>query len=166
MFHPPADERPDPGLAGARNTGIVAATGDLVAFCDDDDEWLPEKLREQVPALSASGATVAATGVDVVYEDRRTTRRPSRGRGNDGDVAAFSDTELHPSTILARRKELMDEDGLVDEAIPGSYGEDYEWLLRAARTSPIVAVRSPLSRVYWHRSSFFADRWLMIVEAI
>ena len=33
-----------PGLAGARNTGILAATGELVAFCDDDDEWLPGKL--------------------------------------------------------------------------------------------------------------------------
>ncbi|HEV2893829.1 MAG TPA: glycosyltransferase family A protein, partial [Actinomycetota bacterium] len=29
-----------PGLAGARNSGILAATGELVAFCDDDDEWL------------------------------------------------------------------------------------------------------------------------------
>jgi glycosyltransferase involved in cell wall biosynthesis len=29
-----------PGLAGARNTGILMLDTDLVAFCDDDDEWL------------------------------------------------------------------------------------------------------------------------------
>jgi len=40
-----------PGLAGSRNTGIVAADGELVAFCDDDDRWLPGKLRAQVTAL-------------------------------------------------------------------------------------------------------------------
>src|SRR5690606_16150193 len=33
-----------PGLAGARNTGILTATGSLIALCDDDDEWKPSKL--------------------------------------------------------------------------------------------------------------------------
>ena len=33
-----------PGLAGARNSGVLALTTDLVAFCDDDDVWLPGKL--------------------------------------------------------------------------------------------------------------------------
>jgi len=33
-----------PGLAGGRNTGILAARGELTSFCDDDDEWLPTKL--------------------------------------------------------------------------------------------------------------------------
>lgn len=37
-----------PGLAGGRNTGVAATTGELVAFCDDDDEWTPKKLRAQV----------------------------------------------------------------------------------------------------------------------
>jgi glycosyltransferase involved in cell wall biosynthesis len=155
-----------PGLAGARNTGIMKATGDLIAFCDDDDEWLPEKLREQVPALMASAATVAATGVEVVFEDRRTTRIPPVDEVTMEMLLRSRMTELHPSTFLARRRELIDEGGLVDETLPGSYGEDYDWLLRAARKHPIVAVRRPLSRVHWHRSSFFSQRWLMIVDAL
>lgn len=39
------------GHAGARNTGIRAATGDVIAFIDSDDKWLPEKLGEQVQAM-------------------------------------------------------------------------------------------------------------------
>src|SRR5699024_5193036 len=35
-----------PGLTGARNTGILASAGELVAFCDDDDEWVPSKLSK------------------------------------------------------------------------------------------------------------------------
>src|SRR3954469_8129488 len=50
-----------PGLAGARNTGILALDTELVAFCDDDDQWLPDKLRRQVAALEAEPAAEFAT---------------------------------------------------------------------------------------------------------
>src|SRR4051812_21100575 len=40
-----------PGLAGGRNSGVQATSGELVAFCDDDDEWLPAKVERQVEAL-------------------------------------------------------------------------------------------------------------------
>jgi glycosyltransferase involved in cell wall biosynthesis len=39
------------GGNGARNTGILNARGQYVAFLDDDDEWFPEKLAEQVDKL-------------------------------------------------------------------------------------------------------------------
>src|SRR5450755_1561827 len=40
-----------PGAAGARNTGIIASEGAVVAFCDDDDVWDADKLRLQVELL-------------------------------------------------------------------------------------------------------------------
>lgn len=42
------------GLAGARNTGIAAAGGLYVGFCDADDLWLPEKLQRHVAHLQAA----------------------------------------------------------------------------------------------------------------
>ena len=41
------------GGSAARNTGIAASTGSLIAFLDDDDLWLPNKLALQVPVLQA-----------------------------------------------------------------------------------------------------------------
>jgi glycosyltransferase involved in cell wall biosynthesis len=156
-----------PGLAGARNSGILAATGELVAFCDDDDEWLPEKLARQVARLLATpAAAVSTTGILVRYQDRTTTRLAPTELVTHGQLLRSRLTELHPSTVLARRRQLLDEIGLVDEQIPGSYAEDYEWLLRASRHAPVLAVPEPLAVIHWHQSSFFSDRWRTIIAAL
>jgi hypothetical protein len=72
---------------------------------------------------------------------------------------------LNPSTILVRRT-LVDRAGLVDEAIPGSYGEDYEWLLRALRHTDAVGLAEPLVRISWARTSWFAGRWQTMAEGL
>jgi glycosyltransferase involved in cell wall biosynthesis len=156
-----------PGLAGARNSGILAADGELVAFCDDDDEWLPGKLALQVEALMADpDAEVVCCGILVRYGDRTIARRPPARRFTLRDLLRDRVMELHPSTFLVRRRALLGPIGLVDEDIPGSYGEDYEWLLRAAKLAPVLALDEPLVRVHWHAASFFTQRWQMIIQAL
>ena len=156
-----------PGLAGARNSGILAATGELVAFCDDDDEWLPEKLARQVARLLATpGSAVSTTGILVRYQDRTTTRLAPTILVTHRQLLRSRLTELHPSTVLAHRDRLLSQIGLVDEQLPGSYAEDYEWLLRASRHGPVLALPEPLAVIHWHQSSFFADRWRTIISAL
>ena len=69
-----------PGLAGARNTGIMAAAGRFVAHCDDDDEWLPDKVVSQIRAIDTSDAEVVVTGTTIVYGDRTVDRIPTTRR--------------------------------------------------------------------------------------
>lgn len=56
------------GHPSALNCGIDHVETDLVAFLDDDDEWLPGKAARQVDLLEASGAEVAIGGVWSVWE--------------------------------------------------------------------------------------------------
>ncbi|MFG3707618.1 glycosyltransferase family 2 protein [Micromonospora sp. NPDC047670] len=156
-----------PGLAGARNSGILAATGELVAFCDDDDEWLPGKLRAQVEAIAAApDAEFVCCGIRVSYDGHTVDRVLPKDSVTLADLLRDRMTELHPSTFLIRAAALRDGFGLVDEEIPGSYAEDYEFLLRAARSAPLVNLRTPYVLVRWHKRSYFAQRWDTISEAL
>jgi Glycosyl transferase family 2/Sulfotransferase domain len=153
-----------PGLAGARNSGIAASDAPVVAFCDDDDEWDPDKLWRQVARLESAAAEFVACGVRIHHAGKVMTRLPPPSV-DLGQLVRARVTAVHPSTFVMRR-EALDEIGLVDEKIPGSYGEDYDWLLRAARRGPIAVVEQPLVDVYWHEQSFFAERWQTIADAL
>ena len=152
-----------PGLAGSRNTGVATATGGYVAWCDDDDAWMPPKVTRQMEALRRSSYEVSVTGVRIDFEDRSTERVPPETVTSELLVHGRA-AEVHPSTVLASA-DAMRRIGRVDEAIPGSYGEDYDWLLRAAAHEPIVGVPEALVAVRWG-GSMFADRWQTIIDAI
>ncbi|NKZ00317.1 glycosyltransferase [Nocardiopsis alborubida] len=156
-----------PGLAGARNTGVLAADTDLVAFCDDDDTWLPGKLRAQVDVmLDEPGTELVCCGIRVVYDRVEAVRSLDRTSVTFGDLLGSRLTELHPSTFLIRRRAMIDGCGTVSEEIPGSYAEDYELLLRLARRGPIRNIPEPGVRVLWHRRSHFSGRWRTISTAL
>ncbi len=156
-----------PGLAGGRNTGMLAATGDLVAFCDDDDEWRPGKLRAQILALAAlPEARMATSGIEIHYGDRRRVRVPETERMTFEGFLHDRQTEAHPSTFLFDRRFLLDELGFVDEELPGSLAEDYDYLLRVARLGPIAVAPSPFVTIHWGEASFFSRRWQMTYDAL
>ena len=162
-----------PGLAGTRNTGITALDTELVAFLDDDDQWLPAKLRKQVAALlTEPQAEFVTCGMQVEFDGRRTPRLAGRDRVTVQELARSRMAMLHSSSFLIRREALIGKHGfgLVAEDAPGSQNEDWDLLLRAARRSPIVHVDEPLVRVLWGRSSHYAYeygtkisslRWMM-----
>lgn len=59
------------GPAAARNTGIAAASGRYLAFCDADDLWLPQKLERQIDLAARTGAGLVYSAycrVDADFE--------------------------------------------------------------------------------------------------
>jgi glycosyltransferase involved in cell wall biosynthesis len=156
-----------PGLAGARNAGVEAARGELIAFLDDDDEWFPHKLRLQVEAFrQRPDATVVGSGIELHFGGRVFNRIPHTDEVTFDHLLGSRFMEIHSSNLLMRRADLVGRIGLVDETLPGSQAEDYDLLLRAARHGPVVVVRQPLVRVFWHPSSFFQESWASLADAL
>jgi glycosyltransferase involved in cell wall biosynthesis len=62
-------EMPAVTVPEARNTGMAAARGEWIAFLDDDDIWLPQKLEIQLAAARAAGAGIVTCNF-VQFNDR------------------------------------------------------------------------------------------------
>lgn len=148
------------GLAGARNTGALLAGGELIAFCDDDDTWKPTKLVQQVEALALDpSAGFATCSVEVEYDGRHSVRLAGSDRVTHDQLLDSRLPMLHSSTFLIRQDLMQGELGLVDEDVPASQGEDWDYLLRASRLHPIVHVDRPLVTVQWNARSYFSRDW-------
>jgi glycosyltransferase involved in cell wall biosynthesis len=154
-----------PGLAGARNSGVTASSGELLAFCDDDDSWRPDKLRSQVTMLTETGAGLSVCGIEITIGDQTHVRVPTPADVTVAELARRRVMEAHPSTVVVRRS-AFDRIGWVDEELPGGYAEDYDWMLRALAAEKVAVVSKPLVEVLWHPGSFFTTRWAVIIEAL
>jgi glycosyltransferase involved in cell wall biosynthesis len=136
------------GTAAARNTAIRASRGELLAFLDSDDEWLPGKLARQRALLAASGerTSVALCGYTL-----------SRDQGGEAEARPLLEVgDWYLRLLLACnvsfgscglvRRSAFEEFGLLDETL--SRFEDWDWLLRFTAKRPIAALSEPLAIVH------------------
>lgn len=156
-----------PGLAGARNTGTMAASHGLVASLDDDDTWMPGKLSAQVPLFAESDEVVlVASAMEVDDGQRRHVRLAPGDLVTHAELIANRIPALHSSSFVFRRDVLVGRLGMIDERLPGSYGEDYDVLLRTAQITPVRVVNEPLVSVRWTGQSYFYGRWETYAAAL
>ena len=73
------------GANAARNTGLAYAKGYYVAFLDDDDEWSPNKIEEQLKGFTDRGIALVYCGT-VIIDDEENKRRLSNSSFKKGNV--------------------------------------------------------------------------------
>lgn len=156
------------GLAGGRNTGLSIAQGELIGFCDDDDYWYPHRLSAQIELWEQNPQAIAISSSINVRSEGKDIIRSGQKVTTFDDLLESRHFEIHPSTTLFKREDLLDENriGLVDENLPGAYGEDYDLALRAARQGDIYSLQEPGALILWDRPSFFNGRWQSMVDGL
>lgn len=66
------------GLSDARNAGMSAATGELIAFIDSDDWIAPDMYEHLYQRLTEDNSDIAACGVQMVWENKTPSRMLTR----------------------------------------------------------------------------------------
>jgi glycosyltransferase involved in cell wall biosynthesis len=136
------------GVSSARNYGMANGRGDLYAFLDSDDEWLPDKLRKQADFLETHPhCGIVQTDFIRIDQNRRPvglirhSERFPDDRPNLTQALRFPG--LPPSTVMVRRT-VIDDVGGFDTTLRTA--EDIEFQLRVARRYGIGVVPEPLVR--------------------
>ena len=127
-------KRANGGPAAARNSGILAAKGEYVAFLDSDDQWLPNHLEKMMLVLQRDPSLDLVYGDTVNFGELAEEGATTMGANPSEGLATFESLVLCKctvvsSTVVARRQALIDA-GLFDESF--IQGEDFDLWARLA----------------------------------
>jgi len=114
------------GLAAARNTGLHLANAELIAYLDDDDEWLPTRLEEQIVRLRSLSPdqrrqlAAIQVGCEVLDgQGRHVSSSLPLNQGNLRDSIMSKGAATPSSSFLFVRSALLEVGGFDQDLISG-----------------------------------------------
>lgn len=152
------------GVSAARNLGVSASHGELIAFLDSDDLWLPDKVAAQVALFTDHPSAEICQTEEIWIRNGVRVNPCAHHRKPRGDifVPSLRRCMVSPSAVMLRRR-LFERAGGFDESLPAC--EDYDLWLRIAHDTPVWLIDCPLvikrgghadqlSRQFWGMDRF------------
>ncbi|MDO4811336.1 MAG: glycosyltransferase family 2 protein [Eubacteriales bacterium] len=140
------------GACYSRNRGLTAAKGDYIAYLDDDDEWLPEKIEKQVQAIEAADEETAMIYCDYYqYDDLSRSDREIKLRKCTGNI--YEELMRHGNfcgglSMPLLKTEALRTIGGFDELLPS--GQDYDLWIRLAQRYHVGYIENPWVIYHWN----------------
>jgi glycosyltransferase involved in cell wall biosynthesis len=123
------------GGAYSRNIGIKEAKGELIAFLDDDDEWMPEKLEKQQKVFEKSNyGLVVCYSLDKRYGKVRISKPPQK----IDYKYLLKSFNLSSTSSYMVKKEIFNKVGYFDTNLPSA--QEYDLALRTVKYYSITTV--------------------------
>ncbi|WP_017798112.1 glycosyltransferase family 2 protein [Oceanobacillus kimchii] len=137
--------------AAARNAGINRARGEYIAFLDDDDTWVKEKLEKQIKVFRNNPKIgLVTTGVTYIYVNENITYE-SIPKSN-GDVSKdILISNCVGGTQAIVKKAIIEEVGGFDEKLRAL--QDYELWIRICQLTKVATVKEPCINYYNFRGT-------------
>ncbi len=135
------------GPASPRNHGIRIAKGEFIAFCDDDDLWMPDKLTKQA-AILLNNATQDVCYTKMLRFDETNKEWSVAHEECAADLSSLLYVNTVPISSLMIKKKLMDQIGGFCESKIVGFSEDYEFILRCAGITKFAYIDEYLIK-YW-----------------
>ncbi len=135
------------GASAARNTGIQASTGKYLAFLDDDDIWLPQKLEVQVKALENAGDRVGLVynWIEYFQDGKLISKRHPTLRGDIFHEMLDRQAITNSSALLIKREVISVIKGW-DEELPR--GNDGDFIRRITQHFEVECVPQVLTKLF------------------
>jgi len=132
------------GPGAARNAGIEASEGDFIAFLDDDDEFLPNKLKDQVKAFETSVGSVGIviSPVQTFRNGKPVDYFPYNGESGNVFLNVLAGHTFPLSAILVRRNALAAFDDKL------TCLEDVDFCLKVVQLTKAMYSESPCALVH------------------
>lgn len=152
-------------IAVNRNYGIQQARGKFIAFCDDDDLWLADKLHQQITLLERNpDVALCYTNAESFVDDRVIeSKRMCRCVRHNHFFQLLRGNFIPNSSALVRRQVFHELGLLTTDPL---LREDYEMWLRIARQYRLAGIDASLIRYRLHPGNVAGDLAAETLRAI
>ena len=149
------------GVSSARNIGIQAANSKWIAFLDSDDEWMPNKIEEQISFFIKNPLFKVCHTDEIWIRNGVRVNQMKKHRKYGGEIykKCLPLCVISPSSIIIH-KDIFKDVGFFDENLPVC--EDYDLWLRICSKYKVLYLDQKLVKKYGgHKDQLSKKYWGM-----